>query len=208
MRWISDAWDAVSDWFGGSSSGGSSSNSGGNWLDRNWNSIGKLANAGSKIYGAIDANNSRQQSRNDIGNLLDTLAKQDDAYNQQLYQWQNRQAAGRAAAQRQNDRFRRKAANKAYKEQKRVMNQLIQTYQPYAQAAQQLTPKMAQNYGQFLDTTSLLNQYLTPKAMNVLSQPVAPAWSNQIPDAAYQAPRVEGAQVSFPSVDQILGIKK
>lgn len=208
MSWLSDAWDTVSGWFDGGGSSGSSSGSDGTWLDRNWDTISKVANTGSKLYGAIDANSARQGSRNDINALLEKLAREDDAYQQQMYQYQQQQAAARQAAQRQNDMFKRKSANKAYKAQKQVMNQLIQQYQPYTQAMQTLTPKMAQNYGQFLDSTALLNQYLTPRTMNVLGNSPTPSWSQNIPTASYQTPKIDGPAVSFPTLDEILKGRK
>ena len=178
--WAGDAWDTVSGWF--DSDSGSSSNSksedSGSWLDRNWDTIGKVATAGKNIYDAWDANDARGDSRSEIFNVLGRMAADDDAYAKQMYDYRNQQAGARAAAARANDAARRKAAKKALKIQKKYLKQMIAQYQPYADAAKFLTPKMSQNYGQYLDTTSLLNQYLTPKVMQNMGQPAQPAWAN------------------------------
>lgn len=202
MTWVGDAWDAVSGWFG--NSGSSSGSSTGSWIDRNWDTITKGLDAGRKIYNTWDANNSRQNSRNDILSLLQQNEAADNAYQQQLWEYQNANRGAAAAAARANDAARRKASAKAFKQQSKMLKQLIAQYQPYADAAKELTPKMSQNYSQFLDTTGLLNQYLTPKVMETLGSAPKPSWEQGVPQAAYKVSVPQSAPVSFPSLEEIL----
>jgi hypothetical protein len=109
------------------------------------------------------------------------IAADDDAYAKQMWEYQNAQAGARAAAARANDAARRKAAKKALRIQKKALKSMIAQYQPYADAAKFLTPKMSQNYGQYLDTTALLNQYLTPRVMQSVAEPTQPSWANSSP---------------------------
>jgi hypothetical protein len=174
------------------------------WIERNWGKISKGIDAGGKLYNTWDMNNSRQGSRGDILDFMKQMEAQDNAYQQQMYDYQNRQRSAAAAAARANDAARRKAGNKAFKQQSKMLKQLIAQYQPYADAAKELTPKMSQNYSQFLDTTALLNQYLTPKAMEVLGSTPKPSWEMGVPQSAYKVPVPQSAPVRFPSLDEIL----
>lgn len=201
MTWIGDAWDAVSGWFGNS---GSSSSSSPSWLDRNWNNIVKGIDTGRKIYNTWDVNNSRQNSRDDILSYLQQQESADNNYQKQLWEYQNANRASAAAASRANDAARRKASAKAFKQQSKMLKELIAQYQPYTDVAKELTPKMSQNYSQFLDTTGLLNQYLTPKVMETLGSAPKPSWEQGAPQAAYKVSVPQSAPISFPSLDAIL----
>lgn len=181
------------------------SDSGNSWLERNWDTIGKVGSKLGGVYNAANMNNAEQKRRNDITGLLNQLGQQDDAYNKQMYDWQVANAASRAAAARANDAARRKAANKALKVQKKMLNSLISQYQPYADAAKSLTPKMAQNYSQFLDTTALLNQYLAPKVMQSLGETPKPASQQVIAQPTFSN---SSQQINFPDVQKILGWNK
>lgn len=224
MSWLSDAWDWGTGLFSSSPSTGADAHSVGisgpalqdgswgssgggfdtSWLGRNWDTIGKVVDGGRKIYNTLDMNSSRSGARGDILDLMQKMSQDDDAYNKQLYDWQVANAASRAAAARANDASRRKAANQALKVQKKMLKQMMGQYQPYADAVQTLTPKMAQNYGQFLDSTALLNQYLTPKAMQTLGQAPKATASFDVPQPKFTG----GEPVSLASIEEVLGWKK
>lgn len=174
------------------------------WLERNWDTISKVGEGARKVYNAFDMNDARQSSRNDMLDLFGKIGQQDDAYNKQMQDWQMANAASRAAAARANDAARRKSAAQVAKVQKKMLKQMISQYQPYAEATKTLTPKMAQNYGQFLDTTALLNQYLTPRAMQTLGEAPKATASFNTPQPTFTG----GAPVNVPSIEQILGWKK
>lgn len=224
MSWASDAWDAVSGWFGGSGGSsepigqnldgsymyGPSSGGGGggswfndayNWADRNWDKIGKGIDAGRKIGNLFDMNGARQGVRSDMNELYTQLAQQEDAYKQQMAAYNQQAAAGAAAARRKNEAAQRKAQAKALKIQKQFLEQMAANYQPYADAAKSLTPKMAQNYQQYLDTTALLNQYLTPTVNKTLTSAPTPMAAPQVMAQAYKG---SSQPVSLPSLDEIL----
>jgi hypothetical protein len=173
------------------------------WVGRNWDTISRGIDFGRRAYNLLDMNNARQGSRSDLFNALSGMAAQDQAYQIALSQFNDQRQAAANAAARANDAARRQAANEALKVQKKYFKQLQKTYRPYAKAAKFLTPQMSQNYKGFLDSTALLNQYLTPTVMNQLNQPVAPAFNTQIPQSAFSAPRVVGAQASFPSIEDM-----
>lgn len=187
---------------GSSSTSAPSSGSGYDWLT--WDNLGKAVNAGRQIYNAFDMNDARQDSRNNMLDLFGKIGQQDDAYAKQMQDWQMANAASRAAAARANDAARRKSAAKTAKVQKKMLKQMMAQYQPYADATKMLTPKMAQNYGQFLDTTALLNQYLTPRAMQTLGEAPKATASFNTPQPTFTG----GAPVNVPSVEEILGWKK
>lgn len=204
MSWFSDGLDAVSGIFAGAGDGGQTSSSGSGWsLDK----VLGLVDKGRKAYNLFDMNDARQDSRSQ---LLDQYAKMDaanNAYAQQMAAYQQQQAAGAAAARRANDAAARKAQANALKVQQKYLKQMAANYQPYADAAKTLTPAMAKNYQQYLDTTSLLNQYLAPSVMKGLGSAPAPAAMPQLNQAAYTAPATSTSQVSFPSLEEILGRK-
>lgn len=232
MTWFSDAADWVGGLFGSSGSSGSSStpigqnmdgsfiygpSSGGgggggdffssignSWIGRNWDNIGKGINVGRQLYNMFDMNSARQGVR---GDLLDSYQKAmlaDAAYQQQVAAYNQQQAAGAAAARRRTQAAQQKAGKKALKVQEKYLKELIGQYQPYADAAKMLTPKMAQNYSQYLDTTGLLNAYLTPKVMDQMGQAPKPAYSYSIPESSYSIPAVKGEAISFPTVEEML----
>lgn len=187
MSWM----DSIGDLFGNISD---------TWVGRNFDNILKVADKGRQVYNYLDMNNARQGTRSDLFGAYEQMAAQDAAYQQQLAQYQ----AGQQAAARANDAARRAAANKALQVQKKYLKQLEKNYQPYADAAKMLTPEMSKNFKQYMDTTALLNQYLTPTVMNNFSQPVQPSYSMQVPQSAYAAPKVEGQAVSFPTVEELM----
>ena len=227
MTWIGDAWDYLFGSSGSSSNSGdvigtnrdgspiyqgpvyssgsgSSSGSGGSWIGdaydwykRNRDDIKGVVGAGRELYNMYSANSARQGSRNDFLNFLRQSEGQDNEYQRQMWEYRNRQAAANAAAARANDAARRKASNKAFKKQKKMLEQLIAQYQPYTDAAKALTPKMQENYSQFLDTTALLNQYLTPKVMESLTTAPKPTSEINVPKARYDVPMPQGVPVSF-----------
>jgi hypothetical protein len=161
-------------------------------------------NFGRQVYNLWDTNSARQGTRGDIFNYLQQQEAADNAYAQQMWQYQNAQRAASAANARAQDAARRKASNKAFKQQSKMLKQLIAQYQPYNDAVQQLTPKMAQNYGQFLDTTSLLNQYLTPKVMETLGSAPKAAYEQNIPRSAFAVSMPQSAPISFPTLEEAM----
>jgi hypothetical protein len=183
MSWLSEAWDFISN---------------------NKEDIQSGLNFGRQVYNLWDVNNARQGSRGDILNYLQQQDAADNAYAQQMYQYQNAQRAASAANARAQDAARRKASGKAFKQQSKMLKQLIAQYQPYNDAVQQLTPKMTQNYGQFLDTTSLLNQYLTPKVMETLGSAPKAAYEQNIPRSAFAVSMPQSAPISFPTLEEAM----
>lgn len=167
---------------------------GDSWLERNWDTV---VNGGRQLYNLYDMNSSRQGARGDILDFMRQQEAQDNAYQQQLWAYRNAQSARAAAAARANDAARRKASKKAFKQQSKMLKQLIAQYQPYTDAAKALTPKMQENYSQFLDTTALLNQYLTPKVMENLTATPKPTWEINPPRARFAAPMPRGAPITF-----------
>jgi hypothetical protein len=216
MSWLSDGLDWIGSQFGGGSyqtpgtfegnlpgMGGSGSSSGGSWIDRNWGTISKIADGGRKLYNMFDINDARKDSRNQLLDVYAKMEAENNAYNQQMAQYNAQRSAGAAAARRANDAKARKAQAKAIKLQEKMMKQMISNYQPYADAAKMLTPEMANNYKQFLDTTSLFNQYLTPTVAKTLGSAPTPMAAPQVNPQAYTAPS-QAPQVSFPTIDEML----
>lgn len=174
------------------------------WVSKNADTIGKVVDTGRKAYNLFDINSARQGTRSDILDYIKQQEANDNAYNQQMWAYRNAQAGAASA----NAAARRKAAQKAYKQQSKMLKALIEQYQPYATAAKELTPKMSENYKQFLDTTSLLNQYLTPKVMQNLNSAPAPSWGIDVPRSAYAVPMVQSEAVSFPTPEEALQRRK
>jgi hypothetical protein len=184
MTWLSDIWDWGS--------------------NQDWDQIGKVVNTGRNIINAFDVNSSRQGVRSDMLDAYTKMSAADQEYQRQMMEYQQQQAGARAAAARQNDLARRKAAKEALKVQKKYLTELAANYQPYADAVKTLTPKAADNYGKFLDTTALLNQYLAPTVSQSLSQAPQPTWSKEVPLNAYSVPTINAAEMSFPSLEDLL----
>lgn len=183
MTWLSEAYD---------------------FIVNNKDDIKSGLDFGRQVFNLWDTNSARQGSRGDILDYLRQQEAADNAYAQQMWQYQNAQRGAAAAAARAQDAARRKASGKAFKQQRKVLDQLIKQYQPYNDAVQQLTPKMSQNYAQFLDTTALLNQYLTPKVMETLGSAPKPAYEQAIPRSAYAVSVPQSAPVSFPTLEQTM----
>lgn len=209
MSWFSDGLDWLGGQLGGSSSWGSDA---GDWITKNFNLANedgstnwdKLGNYARKAYNLFDINDARSDSRDSFLKIYEKMAADDAAYQQQLNEYRARSAGAAAAARRKNDAARRKAEAFAMKQQQKAYNEMIKMYKPYADAAKKLTPQMANNYSQYLNTTGLLNQYLTPKVMQNMAQPVQPVYSQNVPQSAYEVPMAQGAPVSFPGLEELL----
>jgi len=219
MSWVSDIWD----WGVGSVSNSGDwvdrnlSTDAGSWLDRNvsgdnsWlsNNWRDVLNKGREAFNYFGAANDRSGVRSDMYNMYQNMAAQDQAYNQQYYDWmvQNQQASAAAAAA--NDAARRKAAAEALAIQKKMLTGLQRQYQPFTDAMQELLPPMKNDYKKFLNTTSVLNQYLTPIAMKSLGQAPEPAYSVNMPESAYSVSMPQAQQsTEFPSLEQLLTRRK
>lgn len=219
MSWLSDGLDWIGGQFGSSSNWGSDA---GDFLTRNFGSsyqtpgtfpdgksggsswdLGKILDGGRKLYNLWDSNSARQDSRNQLLDVYAKIEADNNAYNQQMAQYNAQRAGAAAAARRANDAKARKAQAKALKVQEKFLNQMIANYQPYADAAKTLTPEMAKNYKQFLDTTSLFNQYLTPTVAKTLGSAPTPMAAPQVNPQAYTAPS-QAPQVSFPTLEEML----
>ena len=210
MSWLSDGLDWIGGQFGSSSNWGSDA---GDFITKNFgltDSKGggtdwsKILDGGRKIYNLWDSNNARQGSRNDLANIYSKMEQEDQAYQQQLAAYRQQQAAGAAAARRKNDAAQRKAAAKAMKLQKKMFDQMIANYQPYADAAKSITPNMAKNYNQFLDTTSLLNQYLAPTVMKNIQEPMQSTYARPVSQAMTSIPVPQSEAISFPTLEEAL----
>lgn len=184
---------------GPTSSGGGGFNFGDNWLTRNWDTIGKVVNAGRGIYNMFDSNNNRQGVRNDLLDAYTQYMMQQQLYNQQIAGMGGGGGGGGRARAAQ-----LAAAKKALTVQKKYLTDLQKQYKPYADAAKALTPKMTKNYQQYLDSTALLNAYLAPTVMEQMKAPVTPAFQQNIPDASYKTDSFAGPDVSFPTLEEIL----
>jgi hypothetical protein len=220
MSWFSDGFDWIGRQFDSGSNWGSDA---GSWFDKNFGGyyqtpgivsdgkkadsgwdFGKILDGGRKLYNLWDANDARQGSRNDLAKIYSQMEQEDAAYQQQLAQYRQAQSASAAAARRKNDAAQRKAAAKAMKLQKQMFEQMIANYQPYADAAKSITPNMAKNYNQFLDTTSLLNQYLAPTVMKNMQEPMQSAYTRQVPQALTSVPVPQAQAISFPTLEEAL----
>lgn len=235
LDWIGNQVDSgsswgtdIGNWFTGSSpigqgadgsalypEGGSASS--GSWFDRNvWNggisasdNWRDILNRGRQGFNAINAANNRSGTRSDILNAYRAMAEQDQAYNAEYYKWAQQQQAANAAASAANDRARRKAAAEAMAIEKQALEGLQQQYAPFTKTMTSLLPKMQKDYSKYLDSTSLLNQYLTPLVMKDLGKAPAPAYSMDIPQSAYSVsmPQAQGS-VEFPSLEKLLSGRK
>jgi hypothetical protein len=220
MNWLSDGLDWLGGQFGSSSNWGSDA---GSWFDKNFGGyyqtpgivsdgkkadsgfdFGKILDSGRKLYNLWDANDARQGSRNDLAKIYSQMEQEDAAYQQQVAAYRQQQAAGAAAARRKNDAAQRKAATKAMKLQKQMFEQMIGNYQPYADAAKSITPNMAKNYNQFLDTTALLNQYLAPTVMKNMQAPMQSAYERPVSQAMTSIPVPQAEAISFPTLEEAL----
>lgn len=209
MSWLSDGLDWLGGQFGSSSNWGSDA---GDFLTNNLNlsskdggtDWGKLLDTGRKAYNLFDSNSARQGTRNDLLDLYTKLDAQDAAYQQQVQQYNQQQAGAAAAARRANDAARRKAEAKALQQQKKAYAKMIDMYQPYADAVKSITPNMAKNYNQFLDTTSLLNQYLAPTVMKNMQQPAQPTYTLPVPQSMASIPVPQSQAISFPTLEEAL----
>lgn len=181
------------------------------WLDDHSDSIGKVFDTGRKIYNAYDASSTRQQSRSDIASVYQKLMDQEMAYANDYRAWQegqlaaqNANAAARASAAAATDRNRQAAAKKALAVQKKMLKQLQEGYAPYVEASRAITPKATQNYMQYLDSTSLLNQYLTPTVMKGFAEPMKPSSSYALLTPPVQLSQPSSGVNTQQLIEQIL----
>jgi hypothetical protein len=220
MSWLSDGLD----WLGGQFDSGSTWGSdAGGWFDKNFSGsyqtpgisgekgsggsgldLGNILNAGRKIYNLWDMNDARSSSRGQFNDILGKMEADKAAYDAQMREYNERAAASSRAARRKTDEARRKAEAQALKQQQAAYKQMIAMYQPYANAVKTITPKATKNYTQYLDTTALLNQYLTPTVMKGMQQPFQSAYLENVPQAPTSIPVPQGEAISFPSLEEVL----
>lgn len=198
----------------------------GDWYGKNEKLIGGLANAGKNIYQSFNQAGARQDTRSGIADILEKQALAELDYQNRFNDWQAKNSAANAAAsaaasraaaatrnanaaatrqaQMANDAAELAAAKKALGVQKKGYGQIGATYQPMIDQLQTLLPKQSANYGQFLDTSSLLSQYLSNKVMNPEPDPVRkPVWESGIPRSAYAAD-IPASSVTLPDINEIL----
>lgn len=187
------------------------------WVGRNEgriDAVGNLVGRGQDIFSAVSQNNAEQAGRNQ---MLDALERQLQARHQrqnELYNWHlqnsNAQAAAsaaasaaRASAARQNNKLQRKAEKKALRGKTGRLKDIAAMYDPYIQAGKELIPKQAQTYGNFLDTTQLLNAYLQPMAQQVI-QPPRSVSDFKPQDKSVFAVTGPTGQGGFPDLNELL----
>lgn len=147
--------------------------------------IKPLVNLGSNIFGA--SQNSRNQDA-----YLDSLRQaeqqnydQAKATNEAYMNWlgesqaaSNASRAASAAAARQNEANRVRAAKKGMKKEQKAFNEIKGLFKPYADTGAELLPIMSNTYKQGANNLSMLNAFMTdPSKMN---QSV-PAWQTGVP---------------------------
>lgn len=188
------------------------------WLD---SALGFLDKHGSKIAKGLDfisntstafnQNRAESQGRNDLLNLMMAKAQADQARQQQVFEWQQQNAAAARAASAANARAAAinqqralQAQKKALRQQKKGYNKLAEAYAPYTDAIKTLAPKSAQNFGQALDTSSMLMAYLAPRAQEALG--TAPKSLTEFmpkqKDVSVAMPQTQG--LSFPDLNELL----
>jgi hypothetical protein len=194
-------WDTIVDWGKGAY----------DFYDKNSDDIGKIANFGNNVYRATATSNARTGFRDAYSKILEQAAAQDAAYQDEYRKWQEGQyaasqgaAASRAAAARANMAAAQKAAKKAMGQKEKGYNKLISNFDPYVNAGKMLAPEMAQNYKGFLDSTSMLNQYLTPKVMENMQQGQKPVWDVAVPKSAYEVSAPTGATINPQDLQGLL----
>lgn len=181
------------------------------WIDNIVTGLG----IGRDLFGAYQQSRAESSSRNGIVDLLNAQNAARDQYRRDYLTWAEKENAANAAASAANaraaaaasaanQRNAMKAAKKALKTQKRYLEAIAGTYQPYMDAAKSLVPKSAENYGQFLDSTSLLNAYLMPKAQAVLSEAPKSAMSFAPAKGSVEVGVPQGGQVTFPNLNELL----
>lgn len=194
-------WDTLWDWGGKAY----------DWYNRNEDTIGKVANFANKAYRASETSDARTGFRDAYAKILEQAAASDAAYQDDYRKWQEAQyaanqsaAASRAAAARANMAAAQKAAAKAMRQKEKGYKEIISNFDPYVNAGKMLAPEMAKNYKGFLDSTSLLNQYLAPKVMEGMQQGQKPVWEVSVPASAYQVGSPQGAPISAQDIQKML----
>jgi hypothetical protein len=187
-------WDDITDWYG-----------------KNEGTIGKIANFGNKVYRASETRGARSDFRDAYAKILEQAAAEDSAYQNDYRKWQEGQyaasqsaAASRTKAARANQAAAQKAAKKAMRQKEKGYTEIIGNFQPYVDAGKKLAPEMANNYKGFLDSTSMLNQYLTPKVMENMQQGQKPVWDISVPKSAYEVSQPQGVSMSPGDVQDLL----
>lgn len=196
-----DWWDSLLDWGGKAY----------DWYNKNEDTIGKVANFGNNVYRAGATSNARTGFRDAYAKILEQAAAQDAAYQDDYRKWQEGQyaanqaaAASRAAAARANQAAAQKAGKKAMREKKKGYEKIISNFDPYVNAGKMLAPEMAKNYKGFLDSTAMLNQYLAPKVMEQMQQPVKPTWETSIPTSAYEVKASQAPTINLEDVQAMI----
>lgn len=186
MSWLSDGLD----WLGNQVSSGSNIGSSiGDFISNNQG----LIKAGRQAYGAWDAYNNRADTRNQLLDVYRQQAEADMAYQEQYNQWAAQEAASRNAAARANEAARAAAARQMAEAQKANLKQVEKDMAPYRKSARKLIPAMTKDYQGFLNSTGLLNAYLTPTVMGDMKAGPQPAWTFQAPQNFYSAAPVTGS---------------
>lgn len=185
------------------------------FVDKYGGAIEKGTNLLRDGYNAFNQNRAEQGSRNDIldayrAQLAARAQRQQDLYNYQLQQMQANEAASAAnsraaaAASMANQKAALKAGKKGLKTQRKYLEQIAGNYQPFLDAAKDLVPKSAENYRGFLDTTSLLNAYLAPRAMEVLGNAPKAAMEFAPKASAVNVAVPQGQAVTFPNLNELM----
>lgn len=194
-------WDTITEWGGNAL----------DWYDKNKDTIGRVGNFANNVYRAGATNDARTGFRDAYARILEQAAVQDAAYQDDYRKWQEGQfaasqaaAASRAAAARANQAAARKAGKKAMRQKEKDYKAIIGNFQPYVDAGKMLAPEMAKNYKGFLDSTSLLNEYLGPKVLESMKQESKPAWEIQVPTSAYQAPIQQAKPVNLEEIQAMI----
>lgn len=187
------------------------------WVGRNEgriDAVGNLIGRGQDIFSAVSQNNAEQAGR---GQIMDALQRQLQARAQrqnELYNWhlQNANAqsaasaaasAARAGAARENNKRQRRAEKKALRGKNERMREVAAMYDPYIQVGKELLPKQAQTYGNFLDTTQLLNAYLQPMAQQVIQPPKSVTEFRPKDPSSFSISGPTG-QGGFPDLNELL----
>jgi hypothetical protein len=187
----------------------------GDWLGRNWGTISKVGTAAKNVYSAYDQNKSQQQARSGIYDIMEQQLLAQQAQKQQMLDYYNANAGaggggGRSrgpsispAAMAAEQKAQQAAAKKAMQTQKKYLGQMSKMYSPYIEASKTLVPAQTANYKGFLDTTGMLNQYLSNAAMKTFQEPQQNLWDMKVPDAAYKVATPQ-SNVQIPNLTELL----
>lgn len=163
------------------------------------------------VGSALNQNRVESGGRNDIVDLMAAQAQAAAARRQQLFEHQLQNAAAARAASAANARAAAVNQQRALAAQKKALRQqtkdykkLAEAFSPYTSAIKDLVPKQTQNFGQALDTSSMLMAYLAPKAQEALG--TAPkSLTEYMPsqkDVGVKMPQTQN--LSFPDLNELL----